>query len=111
MLHNFEIKNASLNATVAPAEENVVSLGLGADGNGEFLDGIRSGVELFINRPSNIMTATIDKIPCNTDIQIYYISRYGFKAKTLVEQLVLQTIKNCLELVAKLEIIVQILNI
>ena len=83
------LKNASLNATVAPAEENIVSLGLGADGKGEFLDGIRSGVELFINRPSDIMAATIDKIPCNTDIQIYYISRYGFKAKTLVEQLVL----------------------
>ena len=82
-----KIRNASKGEEVQPYEENVVLLAQTPVSMSNSVDGIRSGAEITITRPSDEVSVTIENVPCNTDIQVYYISRYGRKANSGVRRL------------------------
>ena len=82
-----KIRNASEGEEVQPYEENVVLLAQTPVSMSNSVDGIRSGAEITITRPSDEVIVTIENVPCNTDIQVYYISRYGRKANSGVRRL------------------------
>ena len=81
------IRNASGGDEVQPYEENVVIMAQTPVSTSNSVDGIRSGAEILITRPSDEVSVTIENVPCNTDIQVYYISRYGRKANSGVRRL------------------------